>query len=361
MKVILIGAGRYGNGLVGRKYKEGEFGAELASVVDPKINQIKTQKDYTLKDTPAYKNLEELPKDTYDKNTVAEIALIPDHIVETVQKIANLGIKKMILPKPVAQDFDSFELIKYTVDKNNIQCAVASNWHYSEITELLRAIINKTIGKEVENSESLKKHHNKLKTVEEGLEIEKVNIEYNKKREVLTIDPPSQEMPHALQIAYSSGLTDLDEISYYMAVDKQSKSRVNVEILTPLVKEGIFINSDLNMGDKLNKRRERTVEIFLNDEDKEPDIIADYDAQFNSNGICLKKPKIRYDVQKGKYRTCFEVEFEEDNLNTMYNKIFSYFKGEKEGEKSALTLEKYRPISKAICTIQELWEKSLKN
>ena len=100
MKVILIGAGRYGNGLVGRKYKEGEFGAELASVVDPKINQIKTQKDYTLKDTPAYKNLEELPKDTYDKNTVAEIALIPDHIVETVQKIANLGIKKMILPKP---------------------------------------------------------------------------------------------------------------------------------------------------------------------------------------------------------------------------------------------------------------------
>ena len=40
MKVLLIGAGRYGNGLVGRKYREKEFGAELVCVVDPKIDEI---------------------------------------------------------------------------------------------------------------------------------------------------------------------------------------------------------------------------------------------------------------------------------------------------------------------------------
>lgn len=36
MQVILIGAGRYGNGLVGKKHKEGVFNTKLDAVVDTK-------------------------------------------------------------------------------------------------------------------------------------------------------------------------------------------------------------------------------------------------------------------------------------------------------------------------------------
>ena len=357
MKVLLIGAGRYGNGLVGRKYREKEFGAELGYVVDPKIDEIKAREDYRLGSTPTYRNLEEIPKESFDKNLVAEIALIPNHIVDVYARLINLGARKVILPKPVAQDFDSFEKIKEISDKNNVQTAVASNWHYSKITEFLRAILDKTKGEEVSDSDILDEYKHKLKTVKEGFEIEKVEIEYNKKEEVLTIDPPSQELPHALQIAYSCGLTDFENSNFIVDKDKQTESRVHVKVETPHVKDGIEINSDLNMGERLNKRRERIVRIYLNDDDPEADIVADYDAQFDQHGNCLKKPKISYKITKGDEQTIWSEEITEDNMNTMYEKIFSYFRGENKGIKEALTLEKYEPISRAICTIQELWAK----
>ncbi|MBQ3641231.1 hypothetical protein II906_04820, partial [bacterium] len=61
MEVLLIGAGRYGNGLVGRKYAKGELKAKLAGVVDPKIDEIKKSPSYFLQGIPAYHSIEEVP------------------------------------------------------------------------------------------------------------------------------------------------------------------------------------------------------------------------------------------------------------------------------------------------------------
>lgn len=353
MNVILVGAGRYGNSLIGRKYRDKEFKADLTGVVDPKIDEIKKQDTYKLGNTPTYKNLKEVPKNEL-KNSIVEIALIPQIIPQTFADIANKGVKNVILPKPVTSDRDKFEGMLETTKKNKMNVVVASNWHYSEITGLTKAVIEKVRGKEVKNKAIEKKYDDVLQKSDKQFEIEKVEVEYNKKNEVLTIDPPSQELPHALQMVYSTGITDFKDTEMKADKDKQSKSRVNIELSNVKgIKDGITINSDLQMGDKLDKRRERLLKIYLNDDDKEPDIIADYDALFSSEGECLKRPTIEYDVTKDGERTHWKVPIEEDNLNIMYEEMFNFFEGK---ENNALTLEEYTPVAEEICEAQEKWE-----
>lgn len=358
MEVILIGAGRYGNSLVGRKYVEGELGAKLIGVVDPKIDEIKNRPDYKLGDTPTYRSLDEIPKDVFNKKTVAEIAIIPKYIPYTFEQLSKKGIKNVILPKPVTSDMDSFETMKETAAAKGIKTAVASNWHYSKMASLTRAILDKTRGKKAQQNPILEEYKQELAATIPNLKIKKVEIEYNKKQEVLTIDPPSQELPHALQIAYSTGLTNFENVDLILDARKQSKSRVNVTIQDKEsdIPQGIEINSDLNMGDKLDKQRERLLKIYLDDDDSQPDIVIDYDAKFSPLGHCEKHPNIEYDISRNGKRIYWKTEIKEDNMNVMYDSMFDYFKGKKQEQKKALTLEKYTPISNCICIIQDIWE-----
>ena len=103
MNVVLIGAGRYGNGLVGRKYKEHEFNADLVGVVDPKIDELVLSDTYRLGDTPTYKSLKDVPEDVV-KKSITEIALIPQLIPALFDDLAQRGSKKIILSKPVTPD-----------------------------------------------------------------------------------------------------------------------------------------------------------------------------------------------------------------------------------------------------------------
>jgi len=359
MNVILIGAGRYGNHLVGRKYIDGEINGYLIGVVDPNIDKIKKQPDYTLKDTPTYRSIEEIPCDVFDKKTVAELAIVPKIIPDNFLTLAKKGIKNIILPKPVTSDSDSFQKMKDAAKKYDIKTAVASNWHYSTIVNISKAIIDKTKGKKVSVPPEYKKELDKTLS---DIGIKKIEIDYNKQNEVLTIDPPSQELPHALQIVYSTGLTDFKNVKMSLDPKKQSKSRVNVKIedKKSKIEGGILINSDLNMGDKLTRQRERLLKIYLDDEDRAPDIVIDYDAKFTPSGKCIKHPYIKYDVTKDGKRVHWEKEITEDNMNVMYDKIFGYFNGDKSATRTALTLDRYTPISNCICNVQKMWENIVK-
>lgn len=358
MKVILIGAGRYGNGLVGSKYAKGDyFGTKIDSVVDPEIKNIEKQEGYNLADAKKYDSFDKIPDENLDENTIVEMAVVPEIIPEIFNRITNRGIKKVILPKPVTHDFASFQNMKQVSDKKGIKSVVASNWHYSDITKLTREIISKLVGAGTEGKIA-KKHNFDIDSLNGKFEIENVEIEYSKKHEVLTIDPPSQEMPHALQILYSTGIFDFGDEKYYLDPNKQSKSAVHVEFKkVPGIKEGITINSDLQKGDKTNLRRERLLKIYLNDDDPEADIITDYDAQFEK-GICTKPASIMVDITKDGKTTKLSTEILEDNMDVMYESMFDYLRGE---NNNALTIDDYEPIAMKISQIQTDWEKALKS
>lgn len=357
MKVILIGAGRYGNGLVGSKYGKGNyFGTKIDSVVDPKINKITKQANYNLTGAKEYDSFDKIPDANIDDDTVVEIAIVPEIIPEVFRRITNKGVKKVILPKPVTYDFVSFNKMKNESDEKGIKSVVASNWHYSDITKLTKEILSKVKGGNPLGT-TAKKHNFELDKINGKFEVENVEIEYSKKNEVLTIDPPSQEMPHALQILYSTGITDFGDEEYRLDPEKQSKSAVNVKFdKVPNIKNGITINSDLQKGDKTNLKRERLLKIYLNDDDPEPDIIADYDAQFE-NGVCVKPASITVDITKDNKTTKLKTEILEDNMDVMYKSMFDYLKGE---NNDALTIDDYEPIAMKISQIQTDWEKALK-
>ncbi len=352
MDVILVGAGRYGNGLVGRKYKEREFDANLVGVVDPKIDEIKLTDTYQLGDTPTYRTVDEVPESVM-KNSITEIAIIPQMIPSLFQNLAQRGSKKIILPKPVTPDTAEFSKMLSTMEKDGIEAVVASNWYYSQITEMTRNFLAKIQGLRVPNPDLVEHYREEMDSFDDTFEIQKVEVEYNKQDEVLTIDPPAQELPHALQIVYSTGITDFTDAQMYVNPDEQTDSRVSVNIQNiPNVEGGISINSDLKMGDKLDKKRERLLKIYLNDDDPEPDIIVDYDAQFTPDGICKKLPEIHCDIKKHGKRTTWSLPIVEDNLNVMYRRMLGFFDSKKE---DALTLQAYKPVADKIGEAQQLW------
>ena len=357
MDVVLVGAGRYGNGLVGRKYKEREFDANLVGVVDPKIDELKLSDTYKLGDTPTYRSVDEVPADVM-KTSITEIALIPQLIPALFQNLADKGSKKIILPKPVTPNTKEYSKMLSTLNQQGMEAVVASNWYYSQITELARNFFAKIQGLTIPNPDLLEQYREEMDSFDDTFEIQKVEVEYNKQNEVLTIDPPSQELPHALQIVYSTGLTDFVGTQMHAKPDEQTSSRVSLDLTDVRdVAEGISINSDLQMGDRLDKKRERLLKVYLNDDDPDPDIIVDYDAQFAPDGTCQKLPEIICDVKKGGKRTAWSLPIVEDNLNVMYDRMLGFFDGKK---KDALTLQAYKPVADTIGKAQDLWEYAVK-
>ncbi len=352
--VILIGAGRYGNGLVGRKYAQGKIeGAELSAVVDPNIDQIAQSSNYVLGKASAYDSFEKIPESAITEDTVAEFAVHPKIIPDLFQQVLGRNVKNVILPKPVTSDKNLFNNMLSEAEANKTKTAVASNWFYSSITSMTKTILDavKSQGTGKAESQDVAELASQLP---QGLEIEEVRLEYSKQSEVLTIPPPSQELPHALQIIHSTGLTDFDRTILVLNPKRQSESCVNVRYGNIKgVKNGIQINSDLNKGDRTDEKRERYLRVYLNDDDPEADIVADYNAEFDSEGNCTRLPSVSLDINKGGEHLEAKIEIDEDNLESMYEKIFRYFKTGDDTD--VLTLEKFQPVQEQIAVIQNIW------
>lgn len=356
MRVLLVGAGRYGNSLVGRKYLSGELGAKLVGVVDPRIDEIKKTADYQLRGVPTYRSLDDVSK-TCIEGCVTDIAIIPQVIPDTFKKLVDYGAKKVILPKPVATSTCEYDEILDATELNNMDTLVASNWHYSNITKMTKALLAKLTGEYSDSSQKLPKSFQSfLKKLQDGYSINKVEVQYNKRDEVLSIDPPMQELPHALQIIYSTECTKLEDVELVMDKYLQSKSRVFVNIKdVDSVENGITLNSDLQMKELMDKNRERILKVHLEKNGEPVTVTTDYDAVFSNTGVCLKKPSIKYENPE-KPSTNEEYYIDEDNMNVMYNDMFNYMQGEKN---DALTVSKYNPISKILCEIQKNWESTV--
>lgn len=352
MRVLLIGAGRYGNNLVGRKYASGQLGVRLAGVIDPKIDEIKKGANYYMGGIPTYHSLREVPKKLL-KDTVADVALLPQIVPKVFEELSNVGIKKLILPKPVTTNFEEYKKICSLAEEHNMQALVASNWHYSNITKELKSLVKEVSAKNRRTSTDTT-FTRTLKT--SGYDINKVTVEYSKQNEVLDIDPPLQELPHALQILHSSELVkDFDSTHTVLNKNLQSNSRVNLSITNADgIKEGININSDLQSGTKLKNKRERKVEIYFDNNGDNSKITADYDAVFDMSGVCEKYPEITYEYTEGKQPQKFSYKIEEDNINKMYDEMFKTFS---DRSNTSLTLDGYKPIAEYLSDVEQQWLK----
>lgn len=351
MRVLLIGAGNYGNLKVGRKYALGVFGVKLSGVVDPKIDEIKNGVNYCMQGIPTYHSLEVIPRKLL-QDVIADVALIPQIVPKVFGQIANLGIKKVILPKPVAVNYDDYKMICSIAEENNMQALVASNWHYSDITKNLRSLVKRVTTGNF-GTPADKQITRNLENV--GYDIDRISVEYSKKDEKLDIDPPLQELPHALQILLSAELVKkLKSVRTVLPKHLQSRSRVNLSMTNVEgVRNGIIVNSDLKSGDKLlGQNRVRKVVINLDQYGQKGKIIADYDAVFDAEGRCKKYPEIIYEFQDGETVQQVSYVIKEDNINKMYEEIFKAMSGK---ENNALTIDGYKPLAQYMSSVEKKW------
>lgn len=368
----LVGAGRYGNGLVGQKYIKNRLGSNINSVIDPNINILRKRKDFHLNNIPSYKNaIEWSASQPINQNTVVDLALKPEIIPRAFKEYIDLGVRKIILPKPVSYDLKKLDEMKRLSQQYDIKTAVTSNWHYSKVTRLTKIILNKILGKnEKLFSETFMKNIGKnliqIKK-KDNLKIKKVRIVYNKNRQVYDDTTPVLcEFPHVLQILSSTGLMDFNKNSYKAKITEATKTKLALEYTNVRnISDKVEIETDLNyIGDKISDKK-RLLEIYLNDDKPNPAIIVDYNVMFDSDGICIKPATINVDIQKNEKNIKWAWNLEktkEDNLESMYKDIFRKFNNtdnEKYLKNRILTLENYIPIAKEVSKIQRLWKRKL--
>jgi hypothetical protein len=359
--VTLVGAGRYGDGLIGSKYIQGKFApdARLNSVVDPNGLRENT----CLSGVPLKKNFLEWKTDLNrepDINDVVEIALKPEIVPRAFHDYVGLGISKFILPKPVTYDEKKLCEMQQTVEDKGIRTAITSQEHYSLLTRFTKAILNRIQGKPYklpdELCEQAKEDFEKLPR--SGCKVKHVKIEQEKERENISdTTPPSCEFPHEVEILSSTDIINFNKEQNPFIVSA-TRSRMDVHYYDKNIKEGIDISTDLEKKADTPSGRKFEMKVFLDDGDNKPDIITDYDVRFNNGSSeCLKSGSVEVNIAQGAKTVHWKEQINENKLIQMYKRIFAAFKKPAtEGDKDILTLKKYIPSAKQVMKAQKNWE-----
>lgn len=363
--VTLVGTGRYGGGLIGSKYGDGVWKpeADLVAVVEP--NDIKDEYKPYFKNVPHYRSTKDWANAFKDKTKtmLVDLALKPELIARVLKNYVDQGVRQFILPKPVSHDEEGLLAEGELIKQEKVKAAVASQEYYSELSHITREAIDEA--------------------KEQGFHVDRVKLFQCKERETIAdTSPPLCEFPHEVQILDSTGLMDFRAVDYNPEVTSATRTRFEVEYTPSDIVNGVEVISDLDLKADTPSGREFKLEVFLDDNDPEADIIADYDVRFNyKTNECLKPGTVSVDKEictetaasakstkfanvtrqqdpnnDSPYVT-FDVR--ENKLVEMYKKIFTAMKKGYEDfqeDKSILTFENYVPLEQQVIKAEKNWK-----
>lgn len=321
MQVTIVGAGHYGRNLIGPKYIKNQY-AQLKAVVSPTVEE-KTISHSALAHVPLHRTLNEW-EGKHGQATdmdMFDLCVHAPKIPSVVEKLVKIGARNFIFPKPVALTRDNLDLLLNTQKKYDLKIAVASQWHYAEITKQLKSSI-----------ENLRKKKGIRK-----VEINFSDFQSDEKLKNYTLT--SVFLPHLLQILYSTGLCNLNDTIKMRIENPQAFSIVVHYDSTSSSPEATLV-SDLK-----SEKQERTVNVF-SDNGVEPKIVANY-LNIVRDGKILRFPAIEFEQNK--------IEMVEDDLESMLKKILLAFinKTIVFNNLEIMTLERYLPIAEAQIRIEE--------
>lgn len=350
LSVVLVGAGRYGMGLIGPKFATNYFSnATLKAVVDPYVPEENYHKS-ALSKFPLHRSADEWKasrKEAQDSPLVVDLALKPADLPEVVETYAKFGVKNMLLPKPVATTQEAFDKIKELNQKKHLKLGVVSHWATADITQKLKQAI-----------ENAKKS---------GLQVKKVEVKYNKTRDTMVGETPVYLcLSHALQLLQSTQLVDFSKAK--PTLTSATPNGLDLEYTT-----GIDTADIVHIQNYYDKPFERRVEVYLDDDDDAPDIIADVGMLFERDGKTVKRPgQLLVDITKNGQTTKWEEAITEDSLGTCYTKLFeAYLKRPSnlqvqqdeatlqqlfEDTPGIQTFTKFEPIQNQLLEIQKQWK-----
>ncbi|MDJ0621242.1 MAG: Gfo/Idh/MocA family oxidoreductase [Calothrix sp. MO_192.B10] len=358
--VTIVGYGRYGNQLLGPKYAESDSPWEVKAIIDPQINLSQFQNSVLGKKQPNtllcgcfsdwFKDYFSQMTEDEKSRQVIEFALKPHIVYEQAMNFISIGIKAIILPKPVVINHQQLHSLSKAVKNHRVKAAVSSQWYYSDLPKII-----------------CREWQRIAKSPFQGFrQLHRVEVNYSKENgRAYQTPPPLLELPHALQIITSSGLMDFEEQESQV---KGGLDEVEVIFYSEQITEGVHILSEIDMKPPFQIKRkysdwdvqERSLKLYFSDSTTIPSLEVDFWIKFDSSGTFALRPGqiiIRDSEASGDHQL-LKLNFVEDQLRNMNYKIYKAFDQDFfsfQSDASVLSLERYKTIGQQIMDIQQKW------
>jgi len=307
IQVTIVGAGHYARSIVARNYHECPR-CTLKGVISPHASAERLVGTPLagvplVQDADQWRRLHGTPND----HDVFDLCVHPDAIMPAMRPLVACGARSFVLPKPLATTREALEAI--TAIAAGLRVAVASQWHYSQVTAGLRDAVAGMTG---------------------PLRIEATFSQRFDPGQLRFYTPYTALLPHMLQILHSTGLWQPDGRDRITRTE--STTRLAVEIASAQADTHIGLVTDLDAA-----TRQRVVRVT---DATGRRIEADFLGVFTA-GIAEKLPAIVIDGHR--------EEIAEDNIAVMVRHTIA---GMLDGS-SYLDLDAYRPVNEMLLALSD--------
>ncbi|HET9642392.1 MAG TPA: hypothetical protein VFP68_03305 [Burkholderiaceae bacterium] len=352
--VTLAGYGRYGN-YIGPKYAQAGYRWDIHAVVDPQVSPDTFGRSVLGILRPHTQLLDSI--ETWNRRyfsrldpsrrsrVVVELALAPDKVLQAARQYIRVGVKNLILPKPVVDTEEGLMELIELARRHEVKAAVASQWFYSSLPRIIARDLRRLTGA----------------TEQERPDLDRVLIEFSKENGHDIAPAPLCDLPHLLQILDCAGLL---AASRRERIDSEPWA-VTLKYEAPQVRQGIVAIARMDYERKPAQReihpdwnyQERTLSVHGTG--GEPMLWADLWIKFSRSGDSI--------LHAGRYSTrepdgqVHSHGIAEDMLQQMHEAIFEAFDLPWEQFQACdrvLTLSRYSGISLEIAQIHKAWKEA---
>ncbi len=357
-QTTIVGYGRYGSNYIGPKYAKPGYPWEAVAIVDPHLTSGRFAASVLGRRCPdclLFGSFEEWYDGYFARLTpelrarqVVEMPLKPEFLYEEALRYIDAGVKQLILPKPVVMNEAQLHALIDRVARERIKAAVASQWWYSDVPQIIRREIQR------------------VSAGERAGRVQRVDIEFSKEHGLAyATAPPLLELPHVLQLLSSIGLIDVAHDTPEVA---GTRTLVALTYRPQHIIDGVYVRASIDYEPPARQKRsspkwdyqERTLNVYLENEPSVPWLMADFWMKFTRSGdIAIRPGRLRLcepDEQGPRY---LELQVVDDQLLTMNRMIYAGFDQEFDlfqRDPRVMSLERYRAIGEHLMLIQEEWD-----
>lgn len=307
IRVTIVGAGHYARSIVARKYAESPR-CSLRSVISPRV-MSDALRETPLAGLPLARSAAEwraqhgAPGD----HDLFDLCVHPAVLLPALRPLVEIGARLFVLPKPLATTRAGLCAISALMRDCGARVAVASQWHYSQVTAAVRQAAVR---------------------LDRPLRIEMDFSQRFEQSQLEHYTPHTALLPHMLQILYTAGLWGPDERD--SIVRRESMNHFRAEINSAHCGTKILLNTDIDSADR---RRVVTVTDPAGHR-----IEADFLGVFRE-GVPTKYPAVVIDGHR--------EDIIEDNIAVMVRQEIAGFLD----EAPHLDISDYLPVNQMLLTL----------
>ena len=357
-QTTIVGYGRYGNNYIGPKYAKPGYPWEAVAVVDPHLTRggfAASVLGRRCPDCLLFRSFDEWYDGYFSQLTpelrarqVVEMPLKPELLYEEALRNIDAGVKQLILPKPVVMNQAQLHGLIDRVAHERIKAAVASQWCYSDVPQIIRREIQR------------------VSADRRAGRVQRVEIDFSKENGLAyATAPPLLELPHVLQLLSSIGLID---VAHDTPEVVGTSTLVALTYRPEHIVDGVYVRASIDYEPPARQKRsspnwdyqERTLNVYFENNPSIPWLMIDFWMKFTRSGdIAIRPGRLRLYEPDEQDPRHLELQVVDDHLLTMNRMIYASFDQEFElfqRDPRVMSLERYREIGEHLMMIQEDWE-----